>query len=260
MPTLLLTGAGPSSPWFPSTVSGYVNSPYSFAELRATGNLWQNAAKTTPAVADGDLVRVATVAPGVDWTAPADANRPTLKNTAGSRWALRFGNTHTLASPTGTAGSGSTGLTVCWRGTAPPGGTAWPLVQKFDNYGTQASWIIRADTGADKPQFIITSNGGGTDYSVLASGTWTVGADVTVVAYYDPAVAVGSRIGVSRDGGSSFATGSAAGAPFVGTSAIRIGGTSPNPGASIDVYGCPVYGERLSAADIALIAAYLAAL
>ena len=56
---------------------------------RSMGRLWQDALKTVPAVADGDLVRVATCPfTGADYIAPSDAARPTLKDAGGGKWYL----------------------------------------------------------------------------------------------------------------------------------------------------------------------------
>ena len=58
---------------------------------RRDGLLWQNTAKTTPATADGDPVRVVTSVHGsVDFVAPSDAARPLLKNKFANVWYLLF--------------------------------------------------------------------------------------------------------------------------------------------------------------------------
>lgn len=74
----------------PTAVLGYVPSPYSIAELRALRRLWQNTAKTVPAIADGDPVRVVDCGGGVDYTAPTDAARPLLWAEGAGRWSLSF--------------------------------------------------------------------------------------------------------------------------------------------------------------------------
>ncbi|HUR52945.1 MAG TPA: hypothetical protein VMZ71_02355 [Gemmataceae bacterium] len=76
----------------PASLPGYVDSPYSVAQLRAAGALWQNAAKTVPAVADADPVRVA-VCGATEYTAPSDAARPLLFAEAGGKWSLKFDGT-----------------------------------------------------------------------------------------------------------------------------------------------------------------------
>jgi hypothetical protein len=82
------TGGG-AAPWLPSSLTGYVGSPFSVAHFRSQGTLWQDTAKTIPAVADGDPVRVASC-DGVDWTAPSDAARPLLWDEGGGLWSFYF--------------------------------------------------------------------------------------------------------------------------------------------------------------------------
>lgn len=61
------------------------------SQSRLAGNLWQNAAKTVPATADGDPVRVA-ICPytALEFTAPSDAARPLLFDEGGGKWSLSF--------------------------------------------------------------------------------------------------------------------------------------------------------------------------
>lgn len=59
------------------------------SELRASGDLWQNAGKTVPAVADGDPVRVIEdPVSGATQTAPSDASRMILTDMGGGKWGL----------------------------------------------------------------------------------------------------------------------------------------------------------------------------
>lgn len=80
------------APFVPSSLPGLFAAP-SVAQARTQGDLWQDASKTTPAVADGDPVRVV-VCPftAVEFTAPTDAQRPLLKQ-VGSLWYLLFDGT-----------------------------------------------------------------------------------------------------------------------------------------------------------------------
>ena len=87
--SLVRRGGAAFSPVFPATLTGYVDSPFSFAALRAGGFLWQNTGKTIAAVADGDPIRVATCG-AVDWTAPSDASRPLLYDETGGKWSASF--------------------------------------------------------------------------------------------------------------------------------------------------------------------------
>lgn len=89
--SLLLTGTGPpGTAWNPGQLSGLMATLLP-AESLAAGMLWQNTAKTTPATADGDPVRVA-VCPytGVEFTAQSDAARPLLYDEGGGKWSLSY--------------------------------------------------------------------------------------------------------------------------------------------------------------------------
>lgn len=77
------------SEWSPAQLPGITTSLGSIAEARTYGRLWQNTGKTTPAVADGDPVRVASCPyTGIDWVAPSDAARPILTDMGSDTWAL----------------------------------------------------------------------------------------------------------------------------------------------------------------------------
>lgn len=95
------------SRWTPAQLSGLV-ATVSPALSRSSGRLWQNTAKTVPAVADGDPVRVA-VCPftSVEFTAPTDSARPLLWDEGGGKWSfwmdgiddvLTAGTSHTWVS------------------------------------------------------------------------------------------------------------------------------------------------------------------
>jgi hypothetical protein len=78
-----------AAPWTPANLSGLAPS-LSVAMQRSSGLLWQNTAKTIPAVADTDPVRVATCPwTGVDYTAPSDAARPLLWDLGSGKWGLK---------------------------------------------------------------------------------------------------------------------------------------------------------------------------
>lgn len=73
----------------PDQITGFVSGVIP-ALSRSQGKLWQDAAKTVPAVADGDPVYVATCPfSGVDYVAGSNAKRPTLKN-SGAFWWLAY--------------------------------------------------------------------------------------------------------------------------------------------------------------------------
>ncbi len=73
----------------PTTLTGYVNSPYNIALLRSQGKLWQDTAMTVPATADGDPVRRIDCG-GTYYDAPSDAARPLLWDEGGGKWSLSF--------------------------------------------------------------------------------------------------------------------------------------------------------------------------
>jgi len=73
----------------PTTLPGYVNSPYNIALLRSQGKLWQDTAMTVPATADGDPVRRIDCG-GTYYDAPSDATRPLLYSEGGGKWSLSF--------------------------------------------------------------------------------------------------------------------------------------------------------------------------
>lgn len=81
---------GGVSAWNPSRLTGLAATLLP-ALSRSSGLLWQNTAKTTPATADGDPVRVA-VCPftAVEFTAPSDAARPLLWDEGSGKWSLSF--------------------------------------------------------------------------------------------------------------------------------------------------------------------------
>lgn len=86
-----LTGQRRLTPlWTPAFLTGLA-ADLLVAEARAAGGLWQDAAKTVPAVVATDPVRVAVgVYAGVEWTAPSDSARPTLVDDGGGKWLLSF--------------------------------------------------------------------------------------------------------------------------------------------------------------------------
>lgn len=76
--------------WTPASLTGLAATLLP-AESRSRGLLWQNTAKTMPATADGDPVRVA-ICPytAVEFTAPSDSARPLLYDESGGLWSLEF--------------------------------------------------------------------------------------------------------------------------------------------------------------------------
>lgn len=79
---------GGASAFDPTTLPGYVDSPYSFRTLRAAGRLWQDLAETTGATAGTNPIRRAK-AGASNYDAPNDAARPLLAS-SGATWGAQF--------------------------------------------------------------------------------------------------------------------------------------------------------------------------
>lgn len=91
MSTFLLTNAGPPGAWSPASFGAALRPTVVVSVSRSRGILWQDAAKTVKATADGDPVRVATCPyTSVDYTAPSDAQRPVLHTDGAGHWWLAF--------------------------------------------------------------------------------------------------------------------------------------------------------------------------
>lgn len=220
--------------WTPAKLTGF-NSSVLVALSRGQGKLWQNSGKTTPAVADGDPVRVATCPyAGVDFTAPSDAARPTLRN-SGAFWWLAFDGvddvlqrTMTLNQPYSVYGSAlilTASGTLCDGQTVNTGYIA-------RNGGNPASYGISAGTNLN------SSN------TVLAANTVIVGAN------FNGASSVVDLAGTETTG--------PAGATNL--TAVTVGGRTGIPTLFCDrLYGL-IYAGALSAAEKAKNRAYLATL
>lgn len=85
--------ASRSAAWVPTRGASLFAAP-NIAAARSAGLLWQDAAKTVPAVADGDPVYVVRCPfTAVEFAAPAVGQRPLLKSGGGSLWHLLFDGT-----------------------------------------------------------------------------------------------------------------------------------------------------------------------
>lgn len=127
--------AGVSAEWNPGDLTGLAATLLP-AESLAGGLLWQNTAKTVPAVADGDPVRVA-VCPytAVEFTAPSDAARPLLWEEGGGLWSLAFDGIDDRLSRAAILPTG-TGLTLISRATADWTGSRVLVGQRWNDEGT----------------------------------------------------------------------------------------------------------------------------
>lgn len=115
---LLTLGAGPPSAggaFSPAQLANLTTSLGSVAESRAAGLLFQDPGKTTLAVADGDLVRVA-VCPytGVNQIAPSALARMRLTDYSNGKWALVGDGTQTYLGSASNFTLGGSGLAAAY--------------------------------------------------------------------------------------------------------------------------------------------------
>lgn len=71
-----------------TSVTGYVPALYNVTELFTAGALFRDSAKALPVTTAGQIIRAATVAPGVDWTSDTDAEAPTLFSDGGGKYSI----------------------------------------------------------------------------------------------------------------------------------------------------------------------------
>lgn len=218
--------------WTPAALPGYLDSPYSIAALRAAGALWQNAAKTVPAVAASDPVRVVDCG-SLDYVAPSDAARPLLANPAGSSWALDFnGTSHTMS-----------GLVTASQ-------EFWVWCEA--TFDTVAGTVRRLFDSTDRALFGATNTGPAWQLfagTLISSGTPAAGTKYTLAARFngassslsaDGAAVVSGDVGVSGTGGTVFLGADNLGAAFFDGL----------------LYGLSVVTGALSAGDQARLASY----
>lgn len=173
-----------SATWNPGDLTGLAATLLP-AESLAGGLLWQNTAKTVPATADGDPVRVA-VCPytAVEFTAPSDAARPLLWDEGGGLWSLAFDGVddYLSASVSWTGTSGSLGVRF-----TRSSGTLVPLVQTLPaadddwysfsglayahNFRTARLDAFRSVTLDTSPHTCIQQSGSVSGYKVYEDGT-----------------------------------------------------------------------------------------
>lgn len=176
--------AGVSAAWNPGDLTGLAATLLP-AESLAGGLLWQNTAKTVPATADGDPVRVA-VCPytGVEFTALSDAARPLLWDEGGGRWSLAYDGVDdwldcTVSWPAVTVGSQSTRfVTPGSQARCPPVQTlpgalgdwyGYDGLRYADNFRTARADAYVAFTPDAAPHTYTQQSGG--DYGVWVDGT-----------------------------------------------------------------------------------------
>jgi hypothetical protein len=98
--------------WNPTKLPGYVNSPYSVAQLRAAGKLWQDTGATVPAAANNDPVKLMQCG-ALNYTAASDSARPLLFDEGGGKWSLTFdGVDDTLEATVSWVGAYTIGMSV----------------------------------------------------------------------------------------------------------------------------------------------------
>lgn len=100
---------------------------FSVRDSLAQNGIWQDASKTIPADADGELIRKLTwlfSGPGADFSAVADTNRPTLKTSGDGVWWFETDGVNDLLTATA---SWSGSYTIGWSGRLLAAGD-FPLV------------------------------------------------------------------------------------------------------------------------------------
>lgn len=186
--SITLTGAGSYGAWTPASISGYqyggvVNT------LAATGKLWQNGAKTTPATAAADPVRVLS-SNGVDLTAPSDAARMVLASSGGRLVLSSDGVNDGLGDQSGAVSfSGATTFVARVSQTADAAST-----RLFRSGTVNALLALRRTSGASvyvapdllyNPQLVFDSSFHVVVLSKPSGGNWTLridGSSVTLAA------------------------------------------------------------------------------
>lgn len=240
------TGVGFGSRVFsPASLAGLFAAP-SVALARATGKLFQDSGKTTPATADAHPVRVA-VCPftAVEFTAPSDAGRPTLNGSGGTWWLTFDGSDDRLEF----SGPAANPLSVHGAVRLAAGGSTYVLVSgpsgsfkfKLNDAGTlvrggkaEVSNWTAANTGppAVGSDAVLGINYGSTGSAVYWRGGASDGTAIANVATDLPTVAL-SRLGANAAGSERFAG---------------------------RMYGWAVYSAKLADADVTRLHSYLAGL
>ncbi len=230
---LLLTGAGPplgGAGWTPDELDSLIS-----AVIPSATGFWQDAGKTTPADADGELVRVATspFTDALDWVATADAARLSLE-TDGSKWWLESTGQASGFNLLGPAEVGLTAnCTIAFRASHESDENNSRIIQAGDQNRVislrrsgacvfSGGVIINGPLVADSdPHTVVLSKSGG-DWSV-----WLDGVAQSVSA-------------VANDWGR-----------------VAIGATSQNEAWDGRLYGVVVCDEALSTDDRVLLETYL---
>lgn len=217
------------------------------ADSRRLGLLYQDAAKTIRAAADGDPVRVATCPyTGLDWTAPSDSSRPVLHTdgTAGHWW-LSFDGVDDVMGLAARVGGPPFTLAFAGRPTSLSG---TPTAVGPEGFG-YTQYRINSD---GRQMLFAANNGAGILFGtgVVAAGAdhvWAATLDGTNLAYY---------LGGAADGGGTFTVlgagkgPKAAGGRLDSTAEIWTG----------RLYGVVTADVVLSASNLALVNTYLAGL
>ena len=235
-----LSGICGGAAWSPASLTGLA--PTLLPALsRTQGKLWQDSAKTVPATAAGDPVRVATCPfLGVDYTAPSDAARPLLWDEGGGLWSLLFdGVDDALRCANGQVYSqpNTVGAAMAWLRS---GSGLFEVA--FDSDNTTYHFYARSNAGNTH-----TINAGSE-----VNGSAVSAAFATVTAYFSGAASY------VRRNGSSVLTGNPGTAALRGIRAgeIRGGGVYAN----MRMAGLIPINTTLADADRDSLEAYLTAL
>lgn len=242
--SLTLLDAGPATAgaaaWTPAQLPG-LSWTFFPVVAREQGLMWQDLGRTTPAVADGDLVRVIECPfTGTEFSTPDDATRGTLKTDGSGHWWIGWATDSQYDTPPASAVTGD--WSVYAVGSAAAGNNWIPAGHPT---GTASVWAFTA--GAN----VATRNDPNSRVEIaftLPAGRFMVrtrrSGDDVLMAYTGVGEVNGGPPGILGD-----YTFGAVG--FMGGSSVP---TSPNA-----THGCVVLvNGTVSAADDALLRAYIA--
>lgn len=218
--------------WSPANLPGIAPS-IQVALSRSQGKLWQDAGKTVAAVANGDLVYVATCPfTGVDFVSGTGTTRPILTNISGNYWGLTFDGVNNVM---GNTTAFTAGNTTCLGYKA----TSFPAsAYVFDGGGLNQRALL-----FDTATFVRLYAGAGVAIAV---------ADMTNSWRNTTAVFNGASSSLAQGGVSN--TGNAVGSGA--TAGFNFGGNTT--GRSIGVLSCCINVNALvSVANQTLLTAYV---
>jgi len=153
-------------PWSPAQVPGIQPGIWTLP-ARSAGKLWQDATKTTPAVANADPVQVETDPyVGGDYTAPSSTVRPVLSTPdSGAHWLLTVNGTSTrLNTPLSALSGAWTVYAAVSVGSTSGninvlGGARGGFSANIKYFGGGATWFIANDAGTTVTKAVTVPSG-----------------------------------------------------------------------------------------------------